>query len=75
MGVLAPADNTPVCEISWNNVVRLPATESDIAPYVSMLDEDQLQVGMLVDFAANTVINLEIIDFTGLQNFGLEYPF
>jgi len=42
MGVLAPADNTPVCEISWNNVVRLPATESDIAPYVSMLDEDQL---------------------------------
>ena len=73
MGVLAPVDNTEICEILWENVVGSPAEVLDIAPFVSMLDNQDLSVGELVVLAANTAQNLENIDFVGLQSTGLEY--
>jgi len=73
MGVLAPVDNTEICEILWENVAGSPAEVSDIAPFVSMLDNEELSVGELVVLAANTAQNLENIDFVGLQSTGLEY--
>jgi len=76
MGVRAPADSTEICAILWENVVGSPAESSDIAPFVSMLDNDDLSVGSLVELAANTALNLENINFVGLQATGLEYtPF
>jgi len=76
MGVHAPASNTEICEILWEKVVGPLQDASDISPFVAMLDEEQLSVGELVKLAANTALNLENINFSGLQSTGLEYtPF
>lgn len=59
----------------WRNIMGSVATDSEKAPYVTLLEEG-LSPGELVRLAAETPQNVRNIDLVGLSNTGLEYlPF
>lgn len=62
-----------ICELLWKNVVGVPAEAADIAPYVQMLDNENISVSELVVLAADTALNTQNIDLVGLSTTGFEY--
>lgn len=69
-GLTAPEQ---ICSVLWENVVGRPATNSDIQPYIAMLESDQLSIAQLTILAADTSMNASNIDLIGLASSGLEY--
>lgn len=67
------ANHTAVVGLLYENVVGFPPSAADEAYFVDLLDSGAHSVTSISIFAAETAINLENINFTGLSQSGLEY--
>lgn len=64
---------TDICVLLWTNVVGTKPTDSDIAPFKTLLDSGQISIGALTTLAADTSFNIVNIDLVGLTKTGIEY--
>lgn len=67
------ANHAAVIGLLYKNVVGFPPSTADEAYLVDLLDNSAHSVTSISIFAAETAINLENINFTGLSQAGLEY--
>ncbi len=67
------ANHTAVVSLLYGNVVGFPPSAADEAYFVDLLDSSVYSAASIGLFAAETALNLENIDFTGLSQSGLEY--
>jgi hypothetical protein len=67
------ANHAAVIGLLYKNVVGFPPSTADEAYLVDLLDNGAHSVTSISIFAAETAINLENINFTGLSQSGLEY--
>ncbi|OQW42843.1 MAG: peptidase M10 [Proteobacteria bacterium SG_bin4] len=66
-------DHDKIVTLLWHNLFGELPTGSEKSPYVEMLDEGDLSIGGLTVLAAESVINAENINLTGLVQTGLPY--
>lgn len=67
------ANHAAVVGLLYGNVVGFPPSAADEAYFVELLDSGAHSVASIGIFAAETAINLENVNFTGLSQSGLEY--
>ncbi len=67
------SNHAAVVGLLYGNVVGAPPSAADEAYFVDLLDSGIHSVASIGLFAAETALNLENIDFTGLSQSGLEY--
>ncbi len=72
LGAAGLYSNQSIVSTLWTNVVGVSPTESEIAPYLSML-QNGLPPGELVLLASDTTLNAAQIDLVGLAQVGLDY--
>jgi hypothetical protein len=60
------------CTLLWRNVIGSTPTASDISPFVDLINSG-MTLGTLVTLAAETSLNTDKINFTGLSKTGVEY--
>lgn len=66
-------NHTAVVDLLYENVVGVTPSPADEAFYVDLLDRGVHSVASIGIFAAETALNQENINFTGLSQSGLEY--
>ncbi|MBX3616361.1 M10 family metallopeptidase [Nitrosomonas sp.] len=66
-------DHDKIVTLLWHNLFGELPTDSEKSPYVEMLDDGDLSIGGLTVLAAESVINAENINLTGLVQTGLPY--
>ena len=62
-----------VCSLLWENIAGVAATPEDIAPFVQMLEGNEITVAQLTTLAADTALNQSNVNFLGLSTTGIEY--
>lgn len=65
--------NSEIVRTLWTNVVGSDPTESQEQPYIDMLNSGEKSIGELVKYAAETELNQQNINLTGLADKGIEY--
>lgn len=66
-------DHDKIVTLLWLNLYGELPTDSEKSPYVEMLDDGDISIGGLTALAAESVINAENINLTGLVQSGLTY--
>jgi hypothetical protein len=61
-----------IVNLLWNNVMGIKASDSDLAPYIRLL-ENGMTPGALVHLAADSAFNLANINLVGLAATGIDY--
>ncbi len=61
-----------IVSLLWLNIIGVPATSTNKAPYIKML-ADGMMPGDLVVFAADTIYNTNNIGLVGLMQTGIDY--
>ena len=72
LNAVGATTNDAIVSTLWANVIGFPASPSDKAPLVKLL-EDGMKPGDLVALAADTAFNTTNINLVGLAQTGIEY--
>lgn len=64
---------TDVCSLLWENIAGVAATPEDIAPFVQMLEGNEITIAQLTTLAADTALNQSNVNIVGLSATGIEY--
>jgi Ca2+-binding RTX toxin-like protein len=65
--------NRQVVDLLYTNVVGVAPTAQEAAPFVKMLEDKSYTVTSLAQMAADTTLNMDAINLTGLAYTGLPY--
>ena len=72
LNAVGATTNDAIVSTLWLNVIGLPASAIDKAPFIKML-ADGMKAGDLVALAADTAFNTSNINLVGLAQTGIEY--
>ncbi|UJP05406.1 MAG: M10 family metallopeptidase [Nitrosomonas sp.] len=70
---IGATDHEQIASLLWENVFGVPPKNSEILPYVDMLDRNEISPGDLAVLAADSSYNLENINFFELNQTGIAF--